>query len=156
MSRSLLIFVACFLVGAAGALVARAALHHPYADAPEAAAPAPAAPPQDGEHRHPTAPPADGEHHHPTAPPADGEHHHPTAPPADDEHHPAPTAAPGPTAIRNTVCPVCGFEVDRKLPTSRYHDQVIGFACETNHCKAKFDADPERYGPAALANRKGD
>jgi hypothetical protein len=144
MSRSLLIFVACFLVGSAGALVARTALHHPYADAPEAAAPAPAASPQDGEH-HPTAPPADGEHHHPMAPPADGEH-----------HHPAPAAAPGPTAIRNTICPVCGFEVDPALPTSRYRDQVIGFGCEANRCKAKFDADPERYGPAALANRKAD
>jgi YHS domain-containing protein len=60
------------------------------------------------------------------------------------------------TEMVNSVCPVCGVEVDASLPTSMYHGRIIGFGCRPNRCKEKFDADPERYGPAALANRKAE
>lgn len=56
----------------------------------------------------------------------------------------------------NSVCPVCGADVDPALPTSFYHGHIIGFGCRPNRCKERFDADPERFGPAALANRKAE
>ena len=126
MSRSILIFVACFVFGATIALVVRAALHHPYA-----------------EDLAPAAPPPAGHQHHGDALPV------PPPPPA------APGGA-GALAIGNTICPVCGSAVDASLPTSRYRDRVIGFGCAAGGCKAKFDADPERFGPAALADRKAE
>jgi len=45
--------------------------------------------------------------------------------------------------------PVCGMEVDpqKAAAQSSYKGQVIYF-CALG-CKAKFDADPERYRPAA-------
>ena len=60
----------------------------------------------------------------------------------------APTSAP--MAV-NTVCAICGMTVDPKIPTALYHGKVIGFGCKA--CPPKFAADPERYGPAALANQ---
>lgn len=81
---------------------------------------------------------------------------------------PGPAVEPGPLessgvlAVKpgrdtiNTICPVCGFEVEPSLPTSTYHGKVIGFGCRANRCKEKFDADPDRFGPAGLANRKAE
>lgn len=60
----------------------------------------------------------------------------------------ASPAAPQPV---NTVCAICGMEVNPALPTALYQGRVIGFGCKT--CPAKFAADPDRYGPAALANQ---
>jgi YHS domain-containing protein len=54
------------------------------------------------------------------------------------------------TVRRGARDPVCGMSVDRsKTPfTSVYHGQTVYF-CNAG-CKAKFDADPERYvGPSA-------
>ena len=50
----------------------------------------------------------------------------------------------------NTICPICGMPVNPDLPPAMYQGKVIGFGCRT--CPAKFAADPEAYGPAALRN----
>ena len=60
----------------------------------------------------------------------------------------APTSASTPV---NTVCALCGMTVDPKIPTALYRGKVIGFGCKA--CPPKFAADPERYGPSALANQ---
>jgi YHS domain-containing protein len=74
----------------------------------------------------------------PSEAPAAGHDHRKAAPPAD--------AKPV-----NTVCAICGMEVDPKLPTAVYQGKVIGFGCK--RCPAEFAANPETYGPAALENR---
>jgi YHS domain-containing protein len=50
----------------------------------------------------------------------------------------------------NSVCAICGMEVDPKLPTAQYQGKTIGFGCKM--CPAKFKADPDRYGPYYLRN----
>lgn len=112
MTRQLVIFFACFLLGAAVTAVVRAALHRPYADqtaAPMAVPPAPAAAPM-----------------------------------------PATPVAAAATPV-NTVCAICGMPVDPKVPTAQYRGATIGFGCKM--CPAKFAKEPEKYGPAFLANR---
>jgi YHS domain-containing protein len=54
------------------------------------------------------------------------------------------------TAPVNTVCAICGMDVDPKLETLEYQGKTIGFGCKL--CAPKFKADPERYGPAYLKN----
>lgn len=114
MTRHLVIFFACFLLGAVVTVAVRAALHHPYTGQAMAAMAAP-----------------------PTAPP--------TAPAA-----PAPAAPASATPI-NTICAICGMPVDPKIPSAQYRGVTIGFGCKM--CPPKFAADPEKYGPAYLANR---
>lgn len=43
------------------------------------------------------------------------------------------------------------MKVNPKLGTALYQGKVIGFGCKT--CPAKFAADPDRYGPAAIAGQ---
>lgn len=160
MIRTLVIFVSCFALGAVLALVARAALHRPDAgmEAPMMAEPTMVPAASDA--------PAGPHHHHhdetPTAPPASADPapapHHDDATHAQDgaAAQPAPSGAASASKPINTICPVCGFEVDAGLPVSLYRGHVVGFGCLTNRCKVKFDADPERYGPAALANKKAE
>ena len=52
----------------------------------------------------------------------------------------------------NTICAVCGMEVDPDIPPATYQGKLIGFGCSA--CPPKFAADPERYGPHALHNMK--
>lgn len=61
------------------------------------------------------------------------------------------TATTATTATVNSVCPICGMDVDPSLPTAVYQGKAIGFGCKA--CPAKFAANPDRWGPAALANR---
>ena len=104
MTRQLVIFFACFLLGAIATVAVRAALHQPYAgQATLATATATA---------------------------------------------PAATASTTPV---NTICAICGMPVDPKIPTAQYRGATIGFGCKM--CPPKFAADPEKYGPAFLANR---
>jgi hypothetical protein len=119
--RIALIALVCFVLGAAIALIARTALHDPYADG---GTPPPPAPP---------------------AAPA-------TTPPAEHQHA-AETAATAATAD-NRICGVCGMEVDPAVPTASYHGKRIGFGCVK--CPPKFAADPDRYGSAALQDRKAE
>jgi hypothetical protein len=50
----------------------------------------------------------------------------------------------------NTVCAICGMDVDPKLPTLEYQGKKIGFGCKA--CPSKFKANPDRYGPFYLRN----
>jgi YHS domain-containing protein len=72
---------------------------------------------------------------------------------------PAPTADPHaghvlPAEVTagtvNTVCPICGMDVDPSLEPAEYKGKKVGFGCRA--CPPKFTADPEKYGPAALKN----
>lgn len=61
---------------------------------------------------------------------------------------PGATATAGPGNPVNTTCAICGMPVDPRLPTATYQGKTIGFGCRM--CPPKFQADPERYGPAFL------
>ena len=50
----------------------------------------------------------------------------------------------------NTVCAICGMDVDPALPTAEYKGQTIGFGCRM--CPPKFAAEPDKYGPLYLRN----
>ena len=69
-------------------------------------------------------------------------HQHADSPPATE------TAASGPTV--NSVCPICGMDVDAALQPAVYEGKTIGFGCKA--CPPKFKADPAKYGPYALKN----
>lgn len=63
----------------------------------------------------------------------------------------APAAAPARTATPvNTLCAICGMDVDPALPTAEYQGKTIGFGCRM--CPPKFKAAPDKYGPAYLRN----
>ena len=105
--RPVLLFLACFVAGAAATLALRTARHEP----------------------------------------------HPVLPPSPALPAPAPSGAsaavpPAPGAPVNTTCAICGMPVDPKLPTATYQGKTIGFGCRM--CPPKFQAEPDRYGPAFL------
>lgn len=91
--------------------------------------------------------------HEPYAAPAAAEETPPATQPADPHagHAHAKSEAPADAKPVNTVCAICGMDVDPKVPTAMYKGKVIGFGCK--RCPAEFAADPDRYGPAALANK---
>ena len=76
---------------------------------------------------------------------------------------PAPAAAPAavtpPSAHQepakatavNSICAICAMPVDPKLGTIMYKGRPIGFGCKA--CPPKFQAEPEKYGEAALKNQ---
>jgi hypothetical protein len=147
MIRNIFIFIGTFVVGAVIALVARAAMFNEHA----------------GHEGHPTA----GGDYAPmvTNAPAPAKTSS-EATSAGGTKRPAATkaAAPDPHAGHgamtatdatsdkpvNTVCAICGMEVDPKLPTLEYQGKKIGFGCKI--CPPKFKADPDRYGPFYLRN----
>lgn len=104
MKRSVVLFVATFIVGAVAAMVARAVMHEPYAERSEA----------------------------------------PVVPAA------SPVAAAAVMTPTNSICAICGMDVDPAVPTATYRGKVVGFGCRA--CPPKFAADPDAYGPAALRN----
>lgn len=63
--------------------------------------------------------------------------------------HPAAAMAPRAQPV-NTVCAICGMDVDPSMPTEQYQGQTIGFGCKM--CPPKFQAEPDRYGPYYLRN----
>jgi hypothetical protein len=125
--KSVLLFLAAFVVAAAVTLAVRIARHDPYL-AP-AATPSPASPA-------PTAQPV------PPTPPADPHAGHTSA-------VPTPAAATN-AAVVNTRCTLCGMPVDPSIPPVSYKGKLVGFGCRA--CPPLFSADPDRYGPAALRN----
>ncbi len=136
MIRHIFVFLGMFAAGALIALVTRAAMFEPHANADAGAV--------GGGDYAPlvtnTLAPAQRE-----AKPA----------PAADEHagHGAPAAAANVTADDrpvNTVCAICGMEVDPKVPTAKYQGRTIGFGCKM--CPPKFAKDPDRWGPLYLRN----
>ncbi|HYD82698.1 MAG TPA: hypothetical protein VEA63_01570 [Opitutus sp.] len=144
MIRHFITFLATFVVGAVVAFAARAALHQPHTEATPLAAAEPApmvdnalTPPKQklaaGKASETKAKEAKGDEGH-------GEHAKAEAPKAEAE-------AKKPV---NTVCAICGMDVDPKLPTEEYKGQAIGFGCRM--CPPKFRADPDKYGPYYLRN----
>lgn len=128
MTRHVFIFVGTFAVGALIALAARTARHDPHAGH---AAPATVSPTMA-----PRASPAASSASH-------AAHGDASAPAA------APATASAAKPV-NSVCAICGMNVDPKLPTAEYKGQTIGFGCRM--CPPKFKADPDRYGPSYLRN----
>lgn len=90
--------------------------------------------------------------HRPEAMPAPAEQGPHAAHPAASAAPPAPAAsASAALATVNTICPICGMPVDPRLPVAEYRGARIGFGCAA--CPPEFARDPERFGPAALADR---
>lgn len=129
MTQNIVLFIATFIGGALIALAARTALHKPFTS-PTGYIESAAYVPMVNNSSPATAP---------AAAPA------PVASVLNPAHASEPTAK-----TINTVCAVCGMEVDPDIPTATYQGKVIGFGCKA--CPAKFSANPGRYGPAALRN----
>lgn len=145
MTRNIFLFLGTFVAGALIALVVRAAMFKPHA----------------GQEAQPVA----GGDYAPmvsnalTPANASGAARPATSPaPAgtktaagDHENHGGAAAVP-PAAGKpvNTVCAICGMEVDPKIPTAEYQGRTIGFGCKL--CPPKFKADPDRWGPLYLKN----
>lgn len=118
--KSVILFLATFLLGAALALGARIVMHKPYAEpASKTLAPPPAPDPHAGH--------------------AAAEKQEPAVP--------APAADAKPV---NTVCAICGMDVDPEIKPAVYQGKLVGFGCAA--CPPKFAKDPDRYGPSALRN----
>lgn len=132
MIRNTFVFLAAFVASALIALVVRATRFQPHA----------------GHEGHPA---AGGDYTPMVSNPLT-----PASPPAAAaaDPHAGHGAATTPAAESgkpvNTVCAICGMEVDPKLPTLQYQGKTIGFGCKM--CPPKFKADPDRYGPAYLRN----
>ncbi len=153
--RLTILFIVCFIAGSAVGLIARASLHKPYEDAPAA----------DGTSGEPAHGHADHGAMTPPAPPHADHAPRSSAPdavlPPGDQHagHASTPAATKPTvepasatATVNTICPVCGMEVDPELPTVDYQGKKIGIGCAM--CLPKIRRELDRYGSAALEDRK--
>ena len=141
MIRNIFIFLGTFVAGALIALVVRSVMFKPHADH--------------------TGHPAAGGDYAPmvtnTLAPAEKTAKDttslPTAKPAADPH--ANHGAAAASVARadkpvNTVCAICGMDVDPKVPTAQYQGKTIGFGCKL--CPPKFKADPDRWGPLYLRN----
>ncbi|BET65111.1 hypothetical protein ASA1KI_00290 [Opitutales bacterium ASA1] len=145
MIRSVSVFLFAFLAGAAVALVARTVRHAPHADAPEPPLVLEQAPMVSNA----LVPPA------PTAaaaPQPPETHAHAHAPAASATSATTPVRSETPTVARpvNTICAICGMDVDPSLPTEQYQGHTIGFGCRA--CPPKFRAEPDKYGPAYVRN----
>lgn len=108
--KTVLVFLATFVVGAAIALAVRAARHDPFVA------------------------------------PASG----PTATVAANPHAGHASLKSDGAAVVNTVCPICGMDVDPSLKPAEYQGKLVGFGCAA--CPSRFAKDPARWGPHALRN----
>ena len=131
MIRNGFVFLGTFIVGAVIALLARASMFDPQPN-------------------HTGHPPAGGDYapmvSNSLAPAS-------TAPDATKAGGAATAPAPATPATGqpvNTVCAICGMAVDPRIPTAEYQGKTIGFGCRI--CPAKFEAEPDRYGPLYLNN----
>lgn len=134
MTRNIFIFISTFAAGALIALVARSAMFQPHT--------ASATPAGRGEYASMvtnTLAPAATSHSSAPAPHAASSPAHPAS------EKPATAGQPV-----NTVCAICGMEVDPSLPTAEYQGKTIAFGCRM--CPPKFKADPDRWGPFYLRN----
>jgi len=140
MIKNIFLFLGTFVVGALVSLVVRAALHNPHEGHEGHAA-------GGGDYlpmvSNPTAP-ARSTTEPPPAPAAEPKAADPHA-----GHGKMDTTSVGDKPV-NTVCAICGMEVDPSLPTLEYMGRKIGFGCKM--CPPKFKADPDRYGPYYLRN----
>ncbi|HYC71355.1 MAG TPA: hypothetical protein VEB66_09125 [Opitutaceae bacterium] len=127
MIRHAFLFVGTFAAGALIALIVRAARHEPHAEPAGDSARREYAP-MVANTLAPLAPAA-----------AEGHSGHGTAADAADSGK-----------LVNTVCAICGMDVDPAMPTEKYQGRTIGFGCKM--CPPKFRADPDYYGPFYLRN----
>lgn len=129
MVRHIITFIATFSVGAVVAFATRAAMHQPHTEVTAHTSAEHAAMVNNALTSQKAAAPA-----------ATGHEGHATA------------AAPAqtPDAPVNTVCAICGMDVDPKVPTLEYQGKKIGFGCKM--CPPKFKAEPDKYGPYYLRN----
>ena len=139
MIRNIFIFLGTFVAGALIALVARAAMFKPHAGHAGHPATAEYAPMVTNSLAPKTEARATAKAE--TAKPADPHAGHVMASTKD---------APASEKPVNTVCAICGMDVDPKLPTLEYQGKKIGFGCKM--CPPRFKADPDRYGPYYLRN----
>jgi hypothetical protein len=124
MTHLLLPAVVGFLIGAVIVTVVRTVGHQPYA----APVPVPAA-----------------MHPQPHA------RHSAASAPAAPAPAPAPSAsAPAAPRVINTICPICGMDVDPSIPPAAWDGVLVGFGCRA--CPPEFANDPARYGAAARTN----
>lgn len=147
MTRNVFIFLATFVAGALIALVVRAAIFNPHAD-------------------HEGHPAGGGDYRamvgNPIAPARAELPAAPATTPAPLPAAPVNTTVADPHATHgtlaaadddkpvNTVCAICGMDVDPKAGTAKYQGKTIGFGCRM--CPSKFKSDPDRYGPYYLRN----
>ncbi|MDP1581478.1 MAG: hypothetical protein Q8M02_14495 [Candidatus Didemnitutus sp.] len=152
MTRNLLIFLGTFMTGALIALVARAAMFQPHVAHEAGAVGGGDYAPMVSNALTPATPPA-------TAPSATPKKATPAR--AEDDHASHDLVALKQNATKetatavadqpvNTVCAICGMDVDPKLPSAQYQGKTIGFGCKM--CPPKFKADPDRWGPLYLKN----
>jgi YHS domain-containing protein len=134
--KHLLAFALTFVLGAAAAFGVRTALHKPYTDAPAASAPNEYKPMVANETG------AAAQSH---------DHAKPTQAPA-AQAKPRDHADKAKSAPVNTICSICGMDVDPELPTETYQGKTIGFGCAA--CPPKFRANPDKYGPYYLRSER--
>ena len=144
-TRNVFIFIGTFITGALIALVVRAAMFKPVATEQSHSAVRAEYAPMVSNPLTPatqTGSPAANPSPSPVNKSADSQTH---------ANHQAETtnASASPEPV-NTVCAICGMKVDPKLETLEYRGKTIGFGCKL--CAPKFNADPEKYGPAYLKN----
>jgi hypothetical protein len=120
MTRNIFIFLGTFVAGAVIALITRTALFTPHTGATTLASNSIAAA-------------------------SHVAHAAATETPNSKPQTPNPNSLPV-----NSVCAICGMDVDPKIPTAQYQGKTIGFGCKM--CPPKFKADPDRYGPLYLRN----
>jgi YHS domain-containing protein len=136
-TRNVITFIGTFVAGALIALVVRAAMFKPHAD-------------------HKGHPAGGGDYAAMVSNPLTPAKSEAAAsapdkkPPEAHAHHEAAPANQGKDDPVNTVCAICGMDVDPQLETLEYQGKTIGFGCKL--CAPKFKADPERYGPSYLKN----
>ena len=65
---------------------------------------------------------------------------------------PVDHAAPPLVKPVNTVCSLCGMDVDPEIPHAIFNGQTISFACLK--CPPKFKQNPGLFGPYYLRNEK--
>ncbi len=147
MKTHLFYFIAAFALGCVGALAARSALRAPHQDHAAQASSTEYAPMVNS----PAAPATDPHAGHGSgAKPNTPAPTPPSAPtPAPNPHEGHPAAQTSKTV--NTVCAICGMDVDPSIKPAVYQGKLIGFGCRA--CPPRFAKEPDRYGPAALANQ---
>ncbi len=149
--RLTVIFVICFVVGAFGALIGRAALYHPYSEQAQADATPSSMSGMDS--------PADNAENTSSAARAKSPSHadhgdkmSELSPPSPDDAVPMTAATQAEKTAVNTVCPICGMDVDPAIESMTYQGKQVGLGCAM--CPPKFKREPDKYGPSALENRK--
>lgn len=120
MKKSIVLFLIAFGIGAVITLAVRAARH-------QAPAPTPAASTATA-----------------TAPASVSSEDH------SGHQHAGGATAKAEAGTVNSICTICGMDVDPSIPPATYEGKRIGFGCKA--CPPKFAADPGKYGPHALKN----